>query len=91
MLCTRNVMFHIKNNILHALVGYTLDWEELPWPLSSTGLTLPSHFTGTITPGLAGLSITYALEVTGMLNWLIRSVCDLETQSVALEVTFEIK
>lgn len=35
--------------------------------------------------GMVGLSITYALEVTGMLNWLIRTFTQMESYMVAIE------
>ena len=38
-----------------------------------------------ISPGIAGLALTYAIQVVDTLNWMIRMVCDLETNSVALE------
>jgi ABC-type multidrug transport system fused ATPase/permease subunit len=37
------------------------------------------------TAGLVGLSISYALEVTGVLNWLIRTFTQLESYMVAIE------
>ncbi len=40
---------------------------------------------GSISPGLAGLAITYALDVIDMLNWLLRITADLETNSVTFE------
>jgi ATP-binding cassette subfamily C (CFTR/MRP) protein 1 len=36
-------------------------------------------------PGLAGLSIAYALSFTGTLNWLVRMSTEMETQLVAVE------
>ncbi len=44
---------------------------------------------GSITPGLAGLAVTYALDVTGCLTWLIRMMTDLERDSVSLERILE--
>ena len=44
---------------------------------------------GLISPGLAGLSITYSLNMTDSLNWLVRMLCDLETNSVAIERILE--
>ena len=38
-----------------------------------------------ISAGLAGLSISYSLLSTGTLNWLVRMICALETNAVALE------
>uniref|UniRef100_A0A7S1T954 Probable ATP-dependent transporter ycf16 n=1 Tax=Compsopogon caeruleus TaxID=31354 RepID=A0A7S1T954_9RHOD len=34
---------------------------------------------GTMTPGLAGISITYALQVTSTLGWMIRAASNIET------------
>lgn len=39
----------------------------------------------TITGGAIGLSISYALQVTQLLSWLIRTTADLETNIVANE------
>ncbi|CAL7934381.1 unnamed protein product [Xylocopa violacea] len=38
-----------------------------------------------IGPGVAGLSISYALQVTQTLNWLVRMTSDVETNIVAVE------
>ncbi|CRL00440.1 CLUMA_CG013703, isoform D [Clunio marinus] len=38
-----------------------------------------------ISPGFAGLSVTYALQVTQTLNWLVRMTSDVETNIVAVE------
>lgn len=35
--------------------------------------------------GTAGLSISYAMQITDTLNWMIRMVCDLETNCVSVE------
>jgi len=39
--------------------------------------------------GLAGLSLTYALNLTGVLNWLVRQSSEVETQLVAVERIIE--
>lgn len=39
----------------------------------------------TITGGLVGLSVSYALSVTQTLNWLVRMTSDVETNIVAVE------
>ncbi|XP_023329650.1 multidrug resistance-associated protein 1 [Eurytemora carolleeae] len=44
---------------------------------------------GVVTPGLAGLSISYSLLATGSMNWMIRMMCSLETNSICLERIFE--
>ncbi|CAL1540417.1 unnamed protein product, partial [Lymnaea stagnalis] len=38
-----------------------------------------------LSPGIVGLSITYAMNVTQTLNWLVRMTCELETNIVAVE------
>lgn len=38
-----------------------------------------------IDPGLVGLSVSYALNVTQSLSWVIRSNCDIETNIVSVE------
>ena len=40
-------------------------------------------------PGLAALSMTYALNIIGSIVWFVRMACELETNSVALERLFE--
>ena len=44
---------------------------------------------GSISPGIAGLSITYSLTITDALNWLVRMLCELETNAVAIERVLE--
>ncbi|MFH4978030.1 hypothetical protein AB6A40_004739 [Gnathostoma spinigerum] len=39
----------------------------------------------TITPGLVGLSVAYALNITQTLNWAVRMTSELETNIVAVE------
>lgn len=39
----------------------------------------------TLSPGLVGLSISYALNVTQALNWLVRMTSDVEANIVAVE------
>ncbi|KAL1477414.1 hypothetical protein MTO96_017487, partial [Rhipicephalus appendiculatus] len=43
----------------------------------------------TLSPGLAGLSVSYALTVTSTLNMLVRATSDTETNLVAVERCFE--
>uniref|UniRef100_UPI00398E4C36 multidrug resistance-associated protein 1 n=1 Tax=Pristiophorus japonicus TaxID=55135 RepID=UPI00398E4C36 len=39
----------------------------------------------TLSPGIVGLSISYALQITATLNWLVRMTSELETNIVAVE------
>ncbi|PAA47237.1 hypothetical protein BOX15_Mlig030509g1 [Macrostomum lignano] len=38
-----------------------------------------------LTPGLVGLSVSYALQISDALNWMVRQVTELETNTVAVE------
>ena len=38
-----------------------------------------------LSPGLVGLSVSYALSVTQTLNWLVRMASEVETNIVAVE------
>lgn len=40
---------------------------------------------GTVSPSLAGLSISYALSVTQTLNWFVRVTAEVESKIVAVE------
>jgi len=44
---------------------------------------------GVISAGLAGLTISYSLCSTATLNWMVRNICSLETNSIALERIYE--
>ncbi|XP_078462060.1 ATP-binding cassette sub-family C member 2-like [Lampetra planeri] len=72
-----------------------------PWIVSNRWLAIRLEFTGnlvvffaalfavlargTTAGGVVGLSISYALNVTQTLNWLVRQTCELETNVVAVE------
>ena len=43
----------------------------------------------TLSPGLAGLSISYSMQITDTLTWMVRMLCELETNSVSLERVLE--
>ncbi|XP_041363039.1 multidrug resistance-associated protein 1-like isoform X2 [Gigantopelta aegis] len=38
-----------------------------------------------LSPGIVGLSVSYAMNITQILNWMVRMMCDLETNIVAVE------
>lgn len=42
-------------------------------------------FTGTVSPSLVGLTITYSLTVTSTLNWMVRMSCEIESQIISVE------
>lgn len=43
------------------------------------------YFRATVPPSAAGLAITYALSITGVLNWLVRMISETETNIIASE------
>lgn len=38
-----------------------------------------------LTPGVVGLTITYAMQISQSLNWLVRMASDIETNIVSVE------
>lgn len=46
-------------------------------------LAVLSH--DTLDPGMVGLSVSYALQITQTLNWLVRMTSEVETNIVAVE------
>ncbi|XP_033908710.3 multidrug resistance-associated protein 1-like isoform X2 [Acipenser ruthenus] len=40
---------------------------------------------GTLSPGIVGLSVSHALQVTGILSWIVRSWTDVENNIVSVE------
>lgn len=47
------------------------------------------HYKGTVTAGIAGLTISYCLSITQTLSWLVRMTSDLETNIVSVERILE--
>lgn len=44
---------------------------------------------GRLTAGIVGLTITYAMQITQSLNWLVRMASDIETNIVSVERVHE--
>jgi ATP-binding cassette, subfamily C (CFTR/MRP), member 1 len=44
---------------------------------------------GRLTAGIVGLTITYAMQITQSLNWLVRMTSDIETNIVSVERVHE--
>ena len=38
-----------------------------------------------LTPGIVGLTVTYAMQISQTLNWLVRMTSDIETNIVSVE------
>jgi ABC-type multidrug transport system fused ATPase/permease subunit len=57
--------------------------------LGSSGLLILTLRSGKVTPGLVGLSVSYALQVTQALNWIVRMTVDIESNIVSVERIME--
>ena len=70
-------------------VDATAGWEER---FSSLSPAFRSRFLVCATaPGVAGLSVSYALSITQSLNWMVRMSCDIEANIVAVERLIEVR
>jgi ATP-binding cassette subfamily C (CFTR/MRP) protein 1 len=58
--------------------------------LISAGLAILSVATGTVlSPGMVGLAMSYALQITQSLNWIVRQTVEVETNIVSVERVLE--
>ncbi|KAK2630067.1 hypothetical protein QTJ16_000887 [Diplocarpon rosae] len=58
--------------------------------LSAAGLAVLSVATGsTLSAGLVGLAMSYALQITQSLNWIVRQTVEVETNIVSVERVLE--
>lgn len=72
-----------KGNVINRWLGVRLD---LIGALLIFVTALVAVITaGTVDPGLAGLSLTYALLITGLLNWVVRQFTETETFMASVE------
>ncbi|XP_076451201.1 multidrug resistance-associated protein 1-like [Babylonia areolata] len=78
----RNQVFYFAGITANRWLGV---WVEVLSSCVVFTATLFSLLTPGVSAGKAGLSITYAMEVTQALKWLVRSVSDLETNVVSVE------
>ena len=53
--------------------------------LTSAALSVARLKQGTLTPGMVGLSLSYALQITQTLNWIVRMTVEVETNIVSVE------
>ncbi|XP_071455080.1 multidrug resistance-associated protein 1-like [Hetaerina americana] len=78
-----NQSCHFANRISNRWLAIRLEM------IGSTIILFSSLFVvigrDTINAGIVGLSVSYALKITHMLNWLVRITCDVETNIVAVE------
>ena len=57
--------------------------------LAASGLLIVTLKGGHVTPGLVGLSVSYALQITQSLNWIVRMTVDIESNIVSVERVME--
>ncbi|KAI5949274.1 YCF1 [Candida jiufengensis] len=57
--------------------------------LGAAGLSILTLSSGHLTAGLVGLSVSYALQITQSLNWIVRMTVEVETNIVAVERCLE--
>ncbi|ODQ67153.1 multidrug resistance-associated protein 1 [Nadsonia fulvescens var. elongata DSM 6958] len=57
--------------------------------LAAAGLSIVSLKNNAITPGLVGLAMSYALQITQSLNWIVRMTVEVETNIVSVERILE--
>jgi ABC-type multidrug transport system fused ATPase/permease subunit len=77
-----NLRAYWASNLVNRWLGLRLDW------LGSALLAvilLSAVFSPGASPGLVGLAITYSMAITGLLNWVVRSATDCETQLSSAE------
>ncbi|EPS34615.1 hypothetical protein PDE_09579 [Penicillium oxalicum 114-2] len=58
--------------------------------LASAGLAIIAVATGSpLSPGIVGLAMSYALQITQSLNWIVRQTVEVETNIVSVERVLE--
>lgn len=57
--------------------------------LSASGLGILALTSGRMTAGIIGLSVSYSLQITQSLNWIVRMTVDVETNIVSVERVME--
>ncbi|ODV79720.1 uncharacterized protein CANTADRAFT_25606 [Suhomyces tanzawaensis NRRL Y-17324] len=57
--------------------------------LASAGLSILTLSSGTLSAGMVGLSVSYALQTTQALNWIVRMTVEVETNIVSVERILE--
>lgn len=57
--------------------------------LGAAGLSILTLKSGHLTAGLVGLSVSYALQITQSLNWIVRMTVEVETNIVSVERVLE--
>ena len=73
----------IMRQLLTRWLGFRLDLLSAFVVLGAALFTVLGR--DTLTAGIVGLSLAYALQTTSQLNWMVRTTCDLEAKAVSVE------
>ncbi|XP_074651922.1 multidrug resistance-associated protein 1-like isoform X2 [Tubulanus polymorphus] len=79
----KNLIFYFAGIASNRWLGYRLEFVGSLIVLSAALFAVIGR--GSISGGLVGLSISYALQITSSLNWMVRMSSDLETNVVSVE------
>ncbi|CAH1777684.1 unnamed protein product [Owenia fusiformis] len=79
-----NLVFYFAQIASNRWLGFRLEFLGSLIVFSAAMFAVISKQSG-ISGGLVGLSISYALQITGSLNWAVRMTSDLETNIVSVE------
>ncbi|KAK2178694.1 hypothetical protein NP493_533g01002 [Ridgeia piscesae] len=78
-----NLVFYFSSIASNRWLGIRLELIGAFIVLSAALFAVLSR--GSVNSGVVGLSITYALQITQSLNWMVRMTSDLETNIVSVE------
>ncbi len=78
-----NVRPYWKFHLVNRWLGLRLDW--IGTLLVAVTALVAVLTAGSVSPGLIGLAISYALSITGVLNWLVRGATETETYLASVE------
>lgn len=82
-----NTRAYWRSNLVNRWLGLRLDTLGVvaSYGLVSLAIVLSAGTTGAPSPGLVGLALAYSSGIAGLLNWLIRSATETETQLTSAE------
>jgi len=79
-----NLVFYFASIASNRWLGFRLEFVGACIVFAAAMFAVVGRTSG-ISGGLVGLSISYALQVTSSLNWMVRMTTDLETNIVSVE------
>ncbi|RYE84885.1 MAG: ATP-binding cassette domain-containing protein, partial [Methanosarcinales archaeon] len=79
----RNASVFLRLNLINRWMGLRLDW--LGSLLVAVTCLITVLTAGKVEPGLVGLALSYSFSITSLLNWLVRSATETETNLSCVE------